>query len=735
MNIINFNQSDFEAIKQNYIQGMYNGVCDKDNFNYVSSFYFKKAKIGRFFSTQEDLKSLKYFLSESIENNYYQIIEKHFHKLDKLFLDIIFKYAENFVYDKKCGIYAKRMLNLMKIEQEALAQIVLLDNLPINFVSIKDIFVNRFTNIQQIECTDLLSDKYIKSQNFHINKKYFGKDFLSTLFKIIKTGAVKIEEVNIESFFEEKDVKNELQINFVKEVVFKITKNHSYFNAKEIKNTTLTKRNFSKIYSYFLSDTQKNNLFLLFLKENDIIAGTFKNTLYSKDVVNIMEQSRKYVMFESSKHLDNVIIKYESIEEFLNYYSLVLKNKNTYTNISVYVNPRKFSSKTKKLLIDSTQLMNLLPITNFRSKKDIGLLIKNKFIEPIQKLINLGISEKTIRGLYSKILNSKEYFEQHKNGFIFKEVRAHDIYITISVKLIKIIDLYEKENFKNIRVLNSLLLILSSINLDSDKSLVTFNKVLEYMKTYMELLNSIENKPIKNLQELYVLISEEEEKKSKYIINTLMDNRLLSEKTIEFSKNIDCLSNCLKLLLNITESKILYKKYLEDNFLKGKIINKHSDYTVEINSHNDEIGVLGANVPGVCISPYGSSRMEQLNKNFLNLIVYDKDNKLMLWGLLCRLENNEGESIYILNNLQGSVNKKNIDTKNISSDIILVLKKLIKELNLKNVLTKDLGFNALKIINNNNLETINPFSLGYNLCKKTRLDFIVDSNFYQIGEK
>ena len=62
-------------------------------------------------------------------------------------------------------------------------------------------------------------------------------------------------------------------------------------------------------------------------------------------------------------------------------------------------------------------------------------------------------------------------------------------------------------------------------------------------------------------------------------------------------------------------------------------------------------------------------------------------------------------------------------------DILLLYKSIV------NLIAPDVSINIKRFVksNNNNLETINPFSLGYNLCKKTRLDFIVDSNFYQIG--
>ncbi len=156
-------------------------------------------------------------------------------------------------------------------------------------------------------------------------------------------------------------------------------------------------------------------------------------------------------------------------------------------------------------------------------------------------------------------------------------------------------------------------------------------------------------------------------------------------------------------------------------------------YTLGVYEHNHPIGVLGAGVRGVCIRLNSAHRLEQLNASFMNLCIHD-DEKVMLWGLLCRAYNVD-EKVYILNNLQGSLNSRHLNPYTVRKEIIALLLEFKERNGLDAILIRSQSFNAIDIADG--LSKADILAKRYVLEKSTRLDFeyteagmVVDKGFY-----
>ena len=162
-----------------------------------------------------------------------------------------------------------------------------------------------------------------------------------------------------------------------------------------------------------------------------------------------------------------------------------------------------------------------------------------------------------------------------------------------------------------------------------------------------------------------------------------------------------------------------------DNFFAPSMAEEaridEKQFIVGVYAHHHPIGVLGAGVKGVCIGLDSSHRKEHLHPAFMNLCVHDGQ-KVFLWGLLCRATG-EDENVYILNNLQGSVNNRQISRYDVRQAIIDALRRFVRKNRIDRVLVKDQNFNAISLAAG--LTEIHVQKKRYILEKTTRLDFSV----------
>jgi len=156
-----------------------------------------------------------------------------------------------------------------------------------------------------------------------------------------------------------------------------------------------------------------------------------------------------------------------------------------------------------------------------------------------------------------------------------------------------------------------------------------------------------------------------------------------------------------------------------------EVLHKHNCFSVGVLAHNSPIALMGAGLGSVCIDLNSQHHHEQLNPSFVNLCIYD-NKELLLWGLLCRAYNQEkNEVIYILNNFQGSINKRHIDVQQVRGAVKIALKEFIYTNKIDAIFMKDQYFNAINLCDE--LPVIQTVRNNYFLERTARLDFEVNA--------
>lgn len=139
---------------------------------------------------------------------------------------------------------------------------------------------------------------------------------------------------------------------------------------------------------------------------------------------------------------------------------------------------------------------------------------------------------------------------------------------------------------------------------------------------------------------------------------------------------------------------------------------------VEIRPHNDLVGIMGISSRGVCIHFGGPEHKTHWNNAVAHLIIRD-DEKIWMWGLLIRDQQQTITPQYFLNNLQGALPSRYAKQKALVADTI---RNILGELG--HVFFKELFFNAISLTTDELAETngFHPLTLP-----NLRLDIAMSS--------
>ena len=753
MNIdtIKFNKKDYELLKENFISYTLKSVTQPGTSEFYHSFYFKKNLVDfkRMFSKQEDFtKLLNFFSYKAFDLDDVEAFSLFWNEvyplLDRFFLDIVREDPERFLRDKRLKIYAGRFLIFDYINKKYTQSrkkdspnseklyILRIDKKPVNIINI----VNRrniYTGIDSINTVELLNDSFIL--NTFKSKKgkpsLFGKDILNSLIIAIKNNE-KLESINKSTFLNKRTKKLETDLKFYFDAIDDVLSKKSYMKKrKTLDIKSITRRNFKSFISeyFYLSITDNYVPIYKYLSKRKIDPKLFRLDMNSEGYNNIKDIVQ-YLNCDTS--YDEHVVKngnyvrripsdkylFHNIDSFMDRFKDKILLNNSLFYVNKYVNAKKYTYRTKQLLNSNNLLFNLL------FTKDE---FKSTIIKFIDNLKALNVNEKTIRGFLAKYLNPEVYFSKKNSYLILDEMIIHDISYVVFNNFNSLTSKLKEENFKHPLLLNSLVKIMSHINLDK-RSLSKLDNVLSQLSLNSELLKNVEDKRIHQLNDFFEIIAKIKEKSFKNDLVNIKSNMDISKEAFSLSMRMDRYAQFIALLKNISSKRKYLDSFKETNKIKKEILFERDSYNISITHHNNPIGLIGANVNGVCISSYGEARLSQVDANFLNLSIYNESAGIMLWGLLCRAENEEGEVIYILNNLQGSINIHSIAPEDVLDDIYKLFRLLIKNEGLKNILFLDFGFNALRL-NSKNVFKPNKFEL----VKNIRLDFNLKSGeFYSV---
>lgn len=440
------------------------------------------------------------------------------------------------------------------------------------------------------------------------------------------------------------------------------------------------------------------------------------------------------------------------------------------------ISPRKYAHKTKVLLYT---LIDEVATQSDRRERSISQSIKRLFAT-VELLKIFSISEKSIRAYIKNLFQLSNVFIQvEKSVYLKTDVRSftinkellHDIDTLIDRQLV-LLNRINKKRWGVEKLLGSFIRILASYNLNKN-GIIHFQEALSLFSeliTHLEKGNIVEyrDRAIKRADEISVLLHDavrnEQRERLEVIYNSL--DIKLDDMSFDIASNMNrfkehvsllysiCVDNGLKeefiskglfkevsmkvdydsdvsSSISILDSSSASRDSLLQNHLSQNSLLQNSfgfeDVEVCVLAHNNYVGLLGANVGGVCISSHGKERKSQLNDGFLNLVVKNS-NRILLWGLLCRATDKNGDIYFILNNLQGSINNKKIPTQKIAKAIIDTLREFKEVNSLKYLLFQNLGFNALSLSSERFLEKAEVLSLGVSIHKRIRLDFSYDEN-------
>ena len=715
-----------------------------------------------------------------------RIIEKSLMKLVK---ELILYFPEHFLWDKNMSVYALTLYRMTHSIEKINKFPSFKKNLFAlkEDGQIKGVFKLGYSeNINSSQNnTDFLFSKeslvmYRKENKGNLPAQYFIKDILSILMKEIRSGTTSTyKDIKVEGFFENKRNEQKDKTIFCLEEIKNIISTQGYLRKRKPKNySRLNKENFKACFSLYVqkhmmsrAPYSNNYDFFIFLKEQKIINTLFfpsqikksfpgqKNESlvgnifkqYSLYVSHILPHKGRFDYLELSPAKDiqeKYLLIYRDVEFLKNAVKKDLKyNKESeYAKIDLRVlNPKRYAYKTKKNIQDALTDMIILDkqVKSDMREREIDELNKNEyegnilnyFILLVDNMKKVGVNEKVIRPFLTKFFKLEKYitlkYFKHSGESLFIDSELlHDVFTTLLPTIKKFSLVYLKDNlFKDSDFINSFFKILITYNLDKE-SIVKINKEINNLIVYeSEIKNRQRDGKLfsfKKLYELETVYTEIEEEKYKRTLGIIEKRLKISSKDKSFvvAEKMRSKIEYLELLSNIVK-----RKEAVDNFKKELIAKeisiKRERYSVEILAHNNPIGLLGANV-GVCISASGTHRISQINPNFSNLIVTDNQ-KIILWGLLCRCVDSNKNIYYVLNNLQGSINDKRINSRSVLDDIYSVFDTFKKDSNINTILFRNNGFNALKL-EGKHYSSDEIISKKITLLNKIRLDFIYDEN-------
>ena len=628
------------------------------------------------------------------------------------------------------------------------------NNTKLQFV---DILYKSVLKINKFNSDNLGNKKYLNNNNEPCG---FFKEFLDiTEYNFEerekkKSLEIKKQTLTIKKFKEE--MKNIMEI-----YPLIIYKNTAYGNYKEFKiksdyNFSINKDNlnskiihletsFNADFNRYLST--KYYTFNMVFNRTEII-NFFKLILEYDTLGYITQESELKEMIEHKFFKLAVTKNIIKIENGLN---IISKKSIKYKNQDKKISSFSKSLNTRKNLNFKTLALfkSIIPVIRLFEENAnsyyIGedMFFSDKLIYIIKVFEKLGISEKKYRAFIHKFLQENLLFKkinisdsikinQLNTGYI------HDILddiftnnkflnnILIEVKNNKWWSSNTKKIFINKFIDNIISMNINSGNLDKYYGL--FEVARRLIKTNLTESEVLQLNKMEDYNRIYW------DKKEKVIsdkVEVLSNDFSINKETLEVSKQMNNIESFLNLLNLVKKTDGYLDKFNTDNkfidFDKLEIIKEH--YQVNIFPHNNYLSILGTSVHGVCIDIDSLYKAEQLNNNYINLIVKDKKGVPILWGLLAMCysvipDSDEQKYYYVLNNLQGSINNNKIKGNEVHIDIMELFSNLITDEynNIENIFTKEQFFNTIDITEN--LSTFQPINKIY-LPEKPRLDFQV----------
>lgn len=690
--------------------------CSESRFNILKSelresVYIRSTKSTSFFIKKKTPNLLKYFSADiTLLSNFLKaeyvidgFNQAFFTKIDTLVLEIIESNPAAFIKDKKFGIYAKRFYFLQSAKYDP--AFLCFNN---SLIKISKKRFEFFTDAQTYEIENVFSDENIKKTSAESKTYFFEKDILNSLVRYIRSGQGTIDDITTEDLLINPD-----KTNSYVEILNEIVEKKLYLRKRKNKGyKTLNKISAKEIFCDYLRDWHQVD-FKDYCKNNEINVWSIRND----DFYKYAEHAYAYVNLDKLAHSEAFINQLANNSFGVRYYynsseylleALALKKK---FDVSKKLNPKKYSFKTKKIINEH--------------KREIALLVDRNssfyplLLEMIDSFMQKNVSEKAIRPILFKLLNVQKIFiskeiinyKGEKDLFYYLPSSRLEHWVHDLRNILK--KYIEMGQTDNVLMLRSYLTLCNSFNYDTPDKIHTLNTHLNLFAANLKSLSLKEDRVFKNFNEFNTLLSEIEELELQAELRKAKE--LYSKESLSMSKNMKSFKMYLNLLNHLPKS---FKEVPISH--EASLFNDET--VVEILNHQNPIGLLGAFVGGVCIDGAGDHRKDQLNPNFMNLIIRN-DKRIHLWGLLCK-GTFEGKKIYVLNNLQGSVNKE------VKNDVLELIKEALKQFKRENeaeyVFFKKLSFNALNLTG----EDVGKIRISLN--KKIRLDFAEEDVFFAL---
>jgi len=406
-----------------------------------------------------------------------------------------------------------------------------------------------------------------------------------------------------------------------------------------------------------------------------------------------------------------------------------------------------FSFNELHVLLSS---LNLEPLSvRVSQNRDFIMHYDGYFSFFIRTLLECGGNIKHIVKAYTVFTLPSAYLQAYDIGkskhiYSLNESLLHDFYevlFPIVLTLFKTLNTAEFSKKNRHKLSNIFLKSMLTYNLHSSKNINHLALILRNIKYYLDKGGLSHEYVLKNINQkssLTKIISLASQ------ADMMTKQKSLDKIMLEINTNLEKQNHLNWDYINMSASMLVQNQYLSlykhvlaptykqtffQTSLAKEVKKEYIRYKIGIYTHQSPLGVLGAGVNGVCITLDSTYRLEQLHPAFMNLCLYS-DEKILLWGLLCRATKND-KTIYILNNFQGSINSKKISKYEVRNQIIQTLKDFVKENNLEAVLIKNQYFNAINLCDG--LSRFSPDKEPYKLTCTTRLDFNI-SNGGTLGE-
>ncbi len=368
--------------------------------------------------------------------------------------------------------------------------------------------------------------------------------------------------------------------------------------------------------------------------------------------------------------------------------------------------------------------------------KQLGYSFDGYFSGFIKLLLDSGCNVKYVTQAYGRFTYSPNYihrypFLRQKNHYTLDLNFLHDFYAVLHPIVVKFFYILTQHNDKKEakKVANVILKSILSYNLDTSSSLTHLTKLLNslIMKTEKSVLMQKEvlTKLTKqsSITSVIALCEDRELQIDNLVLYTIKHALHVEERHLKMASKMMLKESYIDLCSDLS-SRTKHPQFHtvpQDR----ELLKERFNFKVAVMAHNNPIALLGPGLSGVCIDLGSIYHYQQLNPSFMNLCVYD-DNALVLWGLLCRAKSQDNsETVYILNNFQGSINNHRIDAKQVKIAVIDVLQEFSSLNNIDAIFLKDQFFNTVNLCDG--LSSIKTVRNKYLLEKNARLDFEVNT--------